>query len=418
MGENTDTNDLEGDGEENPFSMEQATAFMDDGTQLYQEQNFVAASDVFSRAYEILAHHYGDRDPRCAEVLYRYGLALFRCAVERTAVMGDDRVGDVAAESGKQLHDAIAASNKLASHFAFEGDGDYGGDAPAAAAASSSAPEPPAENEETGEDNVDDFQLAWEILDLARIVLTQQKEQLESKPDADKAEYAEVVRRLSVTFLTLGDIMLEQEQWENAIRDFTSALSTKQATITSTPARDLAEIHFKLALALELAGRIDDAIVSVQASADVLNQRADMLRSELVDLERAALGSKGKKEAVAGAKDPETEMEERRREIDEIVKEIFPEILAKAEELSTFSETQAKAKALAAGDPLSRPNAAPDAPVQDVSNLVRKSKKAVDESDDAQRKSGGPSNGEMGVKRKTDDEVEPPSKKVKADVEE
>ena len=102
------------------------------------------------------------------------------------------------------------------------------------------------EGDEEEED--DDFAIAYEILDVARVLLGRKLESL----DANSPEARQVKERLADTHDLQAEIKLENEQFADAVTDAKSALSFKLQLYPQESGM-IAEAHYKLAIALDFA---------------------------------------------------------------------------------------------------------------------------------------------------------------------
>lgn len=126
---------------------------------------------------------------------------------------------------------------------------------------------------EEGEDAEpeDDFNAAWEVLDLARALFEKQQD---AGGDA-------VALKLADTFLALGDVSLETEKFEQAIADYSQALALKVDLLPQS-SRQIAEAHYKLSIVLDLtSGRLNDAITHAERALDSVEARLAELRDAL-----------------------------------------------------------------------------------------------------------------------------------------
>jgi HAT1-interacting factor 1 len=156
--------------------------------------------------------------------------------------------------------------------------------------AAGAADEDEDEDGEDGEEPEDDFNAAWEILDLARALF-----ELQSESD----ELAKL--KLADTYVALGDVSLETgvsiafffffwhyltvfaEKFDQAISDYEAGLALKTALLP-TSSRQLAEVHYKLALVLDMSpGRLKDAIAHVDNALASTKARLDELRVALAN---------------------------------------------------------------------------------------------------------------------------------------
>lgn len=157
-----------------------------------------------------------------------------------------------------------------------------------------------AEEEEDGEEPEDDFNAAWEVLDLARAIYDKQ---------LSSTEDDEVKLKLADTFIALGDVSLETgmlllnlpstfkaypqflEKFDQAISDYESGLTLK-ATLLPLSSRQIAEAHYKLSIVLDLtSGRLSDSISHAEKALESVETRLAELK--------AALSSENKPEPQA-----------------------------------------------------------------------------------------------------------------------
>lgn len=108
-----------------------------------------------------------------------------------------------------------------------------------------------------------DLQLAWEILELAKLIF-------EQRADVGKKELAD-------TLVTLGEVSMESENFESAIADIKQGLEI-QKQILNADSRNLAETYYKLAVALSNNNQFDEAIENFNTSLDVLKKRIENLK--------------------------------------------------------------------------------------------------------------------------------------------
>jgi HAT1-interacting factor 1 len=136
----------------------------------------------------------------------------------------------------------------------------------------------------------DDFNAAWEVLDLARAIYDKQNE------DDDE----EVKLKLADTYIALGDVSLETGSWstfpvvsggafmyystekfEQAITDYEAALALK-SDLLPVSSRQIAEAHYKLSMVLDLtSGRLADAIIHAEKALESVETRSAELRDGL-----------------------------------------------------------------------------------------------------------------------------------------
>ena len=227
-----------------------------------------------------------------ADLLYSYGKCLYFVAVSRSDVLGakaaGEKVGNVKEEKkskGKRKHAAMdtveeerdqevaeevvakiatekepakeddtAAQKGDKPFFQFQGDENW-----------DDSDEEAEEDATEDEEEEDDFSNAFEILDVARVLLVRQLEQLQNtatetagkgkskdSEDQDSPEMRQVKERLADTHDLQAEISLEGERFPSAVTDLKSALALKE-TLYSKDHSQIAECHYKLSLALEFS---------------------------------------------------------------------------------------------------------------------------------------------------------------------
>lgn len=210
---------------------EQIQALVDEGGKAYAEKRWEDAADRYAEACEVFAKD-GENN---AELLVLYGKALFQAAVEQSAVLGGGGDGEREGEGTAEVD---------ASRFQFadgedEGEGEEEGEEEGESNgegetnADSNADADP--NADADADSTPTFESAWEILDLARLLLEK-----ESPTPAS----------LSSVYDLLGEVSLEAENFPQAAADFDRALHLRLEQLPKSSPLIL-ELHFKLLLALE-----------------------------------------------------------------------------------------------------------------------------------------------------------------------
>lgn len=144
------------------------------------------------------------------------------------------------------------------------------------------------EEEEEGEPE-DDFNAAWEVLDLARAIY--------EKQEGDD----EVRLKLADIYISLGDVSLEtgtplrilrfldagnspflfasSEKFEQAISDYEAGLELKVELLPQS-SRQIAEAHYKLAIVLDLSsGQLSESIAHAEKALESVEARLAELRN-------------------------------------------------------------------------------------------------------------------------------------------
>lgn len=284
----------------------------------YVRKSYSESADVYAQASEVQARLYGEDDGANADLLYLYGRSLYQVGVGKSDVLGGkvtetevtrpkavqpsrsrpsqpgdihpgsqerviaDAIRDVRSESlGQALEKSDGAPSKP--FFSISGDEDListngqhdGNDMP-----SDDDLDGGDDDDEGagGPDNEDELALAWEILDLSRLMFKKQLEgylgsNISSDGDhktpitaSDPIQQTspstqqrpplpvrQVEERLADVHDLLAEISLEGEDFALAVTDFRASLLYKNK-LYPTESELIAEAHFKLSLALELAG--------------------------------------------------------------------------------------------------------------------------------------------------------------------
>lgn len=267
-----ETDDLQHEDE----SSESVEDLLAQATAYYAQKEYRTAAEFYSRATELQAAVNGEMSTSNADLLYLYGRCLYHVAVQKSDVLGSKVAGESSSKSltngsskqagesssGQQVQEEAVAtmtpglredsqreSNGSSSkpYFQFQGDENF----------DNSEDEDDANGENAAEEEEDEFQNAFEILDLARILLQRKVEELETVQGLDKDHddvdlNRQLKEKLADTHDLQAEISLEGEQFPNAVKDLRAALAIKK-TLYSTDSSYLAELHYKLSLALEFA---------------------------------------------------------------------------------------------------------------------------------------------------------------------
>ncbi|KAI0134217.1 histone H1-binding protein [Xylariales sp. AK1849] len=265
-------------------------------TALYAQKNYEEAAEVYANAAEMQAELNGEMAPENADILYLYGRSLFKVGQSKSDVLGAPAGGEkkksrangankpkkargessaTAALEEKPEADKIAeegvaiiAKNADGSAvkdedevpeakkplFQFTGDENF----------EDSDEEEDGDGEGEGDDDDeedDDLAVAFEVLDLSRVLFEKALEQSDAQvtdgkgketaqPDAPSIRH--VKERLADTHDLLAEISLENEKYPLAINDARASLRYK-IDLYPEESEIRAEAHFKLSLALEFA---------------------------------------------------------------------------------------------------------------------------------------------------------------------
>ena len=254
----------------------------------YSLKDYNAAAELYSYAVELQDEINGEMSLKNADLLYVYGRCLYHVAVKKSDVLGSKVAGEKKEEGSKKKSNKKAKQEKVPEALEPEdkkiaedvvaqvvekknGDNKEGGDAEKADKPyfqftgdenwdTSDEEEDEAEDDGEGDedaDEEDDFSNAYEVLDMARVLL--QKKIAEDEKFAGKGRATEeppeahqLKERLADTFDLQAEISLEGERFPNAVIDLRSALELKEKLFPQESSL-LAEAHYKLSLALEFS---------------------------------------------------------------------------------------------------------------------------------------------------------------------
>merc|ERR1711864_40712 len=98
--------------------------------------------------------------------------------------------------------------------------------------------------------------------------------QMESAAEDKKFELG---RRICEIFLHLGEVSLENENYDQAVEDLSQCLTKRQASLPSD-SRSIAETHYQLGIAKGFSGKIEEAEISLNNAVTVLETRVANLQ--------------------------------------------------------------------------------------------------------------------------------------------
>jgi len=234
-------------------------------------------------------------------------------------------------------------------------------------AASENGDEDAEDGEEEEEEANTNLQVAWEVLELAKLILLKRGE--------DGWKLLAEAHRL------LGEVAMESGNQIGALTDLTACLDLLRK-IEPVDARSMAETHYQLGLAYSLGNEFDSSIEQFQEATKLLEAR-------IKELESITEPPK--------TDDPASSVES---EINEL-KELLPEIQEKIADMRDFKQQTAKmvieniksqmasgscsngAGPSSAGASSSGSPSSSSKPASDISHLVRKKRKTDNEESEA-----------------------------------
>ncbi|KAK3351815.1 hypothetical protein B0H65DRAFT_489593 [Neurospora tetraspora] len=351
----------------------------------YAQKNYDEAAELYAQAAEMQAEMNGEMNPDNAEILFLYGRALFKVGQSKSDVLGgrapepkpekktakskkqkkaateENREGssslikEAVEQATKGTQASIVEAAKEIAHkdepnpekkplFHFEGDENFDD------SDEEEEDEDAEEGEEEDEDD-DDLAVAFQVLDLARVLHEQklatleaeEKTQEEGKGKEKEGEEAatttetpplikHIKERLGDLHDLLAEISLENERYPAAITDSRASLKYKQQ-LYPQDSEIIAEAHFKLSLALEFASVTkssdDDSTEKAAGAGGAAGVVDQALRDEAAaELEAAIASTKlklqNKEVELASTHNPEDNDATRRQIAD--VKEVIADM--------------------------------------------------------------------------------------------
>lgn len=214
---------------DNEVLKKRAEELLVDGKRHLIIKDFQAAVDVLSEACSIFGSVYGEMAEECAEAYFKYGCALLELSKDQINPVGleenvdedvsiqdesvagvtvsetTDKVEEKLTESNdKEIFDNKETLDKIEDKSIEKDEASVNED----------------ENEELDEENIDegdvnDLQLAWEMLDLAKVIY-KNKDTEESK------------LKLAEVLMKCGEVSFEDEKFDTAIEDMTESLQIRR----------------------------------------------------------------------------------------------------------------------------------------------------------------------------------------------
>ncbi|XP_029606425.1 nuclear autoantigenic sperm protein isoform X6 [Salmo trutta] len=246
----------------------------------------VSAVHVFQEACGMLAARYGDTADECGEAFFLCGKSLLELARVENTVLGNALEGVPEESSEEEGEGEKPDTSKFESADNLEDDDDDDDDDDGEGTA------------EDKEEEVGNLQLAWEMLEVAKVIYKRK----ENKEDQLMAAQA---------YLKLGEVGAESGNYPAAVEDFQDCLSL-QLKHLPPHSRLVAETHYQLGMTYCITGQYSEAIQHYSSSVKVIESRLAMLQ-EVID----------KAEGEDRAKE-KTELEE--------LKQLLPDVAEKVED--------------------------------------------------------------------------------------
>merc|ERR1711862_635123 len=128
-----------------------------------------------------------------------------------------------------------------------------------------------AEKKDGEEEKPSNLQLAWEMLELAKVVYTKQME------SADEKNKKDIEERLCRSILTLGEVSIENENYSQAVEDIQMCLKKQESFPKDS--RLVAETHYQLGVAQGFNSQFDVAVESLNSAIKIIKDRVKNLKA-------------------------------------------------------------------------------------------------------------------------------------------
>ncbi|KAJ7020622.1 hypothetical protein C8F04DRAFT_974078 [Mycena alexandri] len=300
-------------------------------------RQYEQAVEFYATALELITEKFGDKAPETADLYFSYGRALLENAISQSSVLGKKDQPEEGAD------DEPAESSSNGPTLSFSGDAEDWDTAVDLQDLADDEEEVGDEAGGEGDDDdadaepEDDFNAAWEVLDLARALYARQTEEGEDE------DVPHVQLKLADTYIALGDVSLETEKFDQATNDYEAGLKLKQKLLPYS-SRQIAEVHCKLSIVLDVtSGRLGDAITHAERAVESVEGRlaelADPSKAEPAPAPAPAEDAKGKGKAKATTRlvrDDVASMTPAQREAEmKELAEFKQDLVVKVEELKT-----------------------------------------------------------------------------------
>jgi len=252
----------------NKETLSELTSLKARALKAYATKDFPQSADLYAQACTLQTEIHGEGNPSNAHLLYLYGRSLYKVAIQKSDVLGGAAPEEKerkpvegsgsGKEKGKEKEETAEEEKKPAGLFQFTGDEAYDDDG--------DEDNEEAEGEDGYEEEDDEMILAWEVLDLARILFEKQlappteeasTSSSTAPPTLSTQQVTDTKTMLSDVFDLLGEVSLESETFPQATKDFNSALALKHE-LYPLESTLISEAEFKMALALEFSAQDPD----------------------------------------------------------------------------------------------------------------------------------------------------------------
>lgn len=352
-------------------------------------QDYSSAVYSLQESCQLFGKHYGETANECGEAYFCYGKALLELARAETGVLGNALPGDSGEEEEEGEGEATdTEEGENAEKSAEDKDDDKEDDddeneeevseeesektcnlSPDSTSQTGDPTEPGSSSsvqKEEKEDEISNLQLAWEVLELAKLIFKRQSENR-----AMQLKTADVL-------LKLGEVSIESENYKQAVEDLSECLQI-QTELLNSDDRQIAETHYQLGLAHSFDNQFDDAIDSFRNAMSVIELRISNLKQLVKDSGRIEKPLTDLECIMSIAdNDPITKAMVEIKELEAII----PDIKTKIEDMEDLKKNTQEALIEATLQKMEEAAAAATSkPVNNIGHLVKRKRKCDDRTD-------------------------------------
>ncbi|PSN52394.1 hypothetical protein C0J52_03148 [Blattella germanica] len=395
--------------EKDTGNKEEAFTHLAQGKRHLLVKDYEEAVTSLGLACTLLSKLYGEFANECGEAYFNYGKALLELARSENGVLGvdgdredseDSDEGEEEESETKNVENGKEDSNKDNTENSKEDENKDNAESNKGDENKDKESESKSENEANGtkdgeskdaeeaeEEDVDNLHLAWEMLEMAKIVFKKQAE-----------DNKQMNLKLAEVHLKLGEVGLESENYSQAIEDINTCLQIQLENLDKHD-RYIAETHYQLGIAYALSNEFDNSIEQYNHALKLLEERIKYLQER----EKQGMTSYDKdennpfysvKEEISEINALLPEVREKIADVEDSKMETKKALLAgfgpkkegEGESSSAEQGTSAGTSSTASNPFSSESSAANDAkPISNISHLVRKKRKL--ETDSSEEKS-------------------------------
>ncbi|KAK6624086.1 hypothetical protein RUM44_010944 [Polyplax serrata] len=368
----------------------EATMLFLQGKRSIYIKDFQAAVAALSEACQLFTQIYPEQDDGLADPYFYYGKALLEIGRNETDVLGDqmqegadadddddedENDEEEGGETTDQPEGEVKTNGNSTEEHELAKNGVNGDDNMEGKTSEESKT-----NEEGESDDINDLQLSWEYLELAKLIYMR-------KADTCK----ETAIKLAETYLCLGENGLESENYSIAVEDIKQALELQKVHLLEYDRR-IAETYYQLGVAYSLAQNYDEAVNNFKKAIEQLNKKIASLEtrqkngeSKTEEEEKDAFYTMDGeiKEIQSVIKD----IEEKIRDMIESKNQVKAELIKKVVSGENQPGSSTSSGGAPAGSSASSSSSSANIPATDISHLIKKKRKNDEEGETVEKKS-------------------------------